>query len=359
MTYEEILTKQAYIQQKPISATIELLPLCNMNCDMCYVRLSPEEMNKKGTLLTYKQWIKIAKDMQQYGVLFLLITGGEPLLYPHFKELYVELKKMGFIISLNTNGTLLNEQWINFFLQYKPRRMNITLYGANDQTYASLCHYPNGFTYTMNAIKLLIKNNLPVKINGSIVHNNINELNDLYSICRKYDLPIHVDTYMIPKITNNLLNQETIRLSPKEMAQAEITMLKHELTKDAFKEYIQTTIAKLEKKDTHPKGISCQAGNTSFAINWKGFMLPCISMKGISINILEHSIEEAWNYISKKSKELLLDNKCVTCIYRPICKTCVASAYLETNHYDQTPKYLCEYSKEFVKLLYKENNHHQ
>ena len=359
MTYEELLTKQAYLKQKPISATIELLPLCNMNCDMCYVRLSHDELNKEGKLLTYQQWIEISKDMQQYGILFILITGGEPLLYPHFKELYIELKKMGFIISLNTNGTLLNEQWVNFFLQYKPRRINITLYGSNNDTYSSLCHYPNGFTYTINAIKSLIQNQLPVKINGSIVQENLDELEDLYNICNEYNVPIHVDTYMIPKITNNLINQGSIRLSPQDMAQAEITMLKYELTKDAFEEYVKTTISKLEQKNTHPKGISCQAGNTSFAINWKGLMLPCISMKGITIDVLKHGIEESWNYITAKSKELVLDNKCTTCPYRAICKTCVASAYLETNHYNQAPKYLCEYSKEFVKLLYKENNHLQ
>ena len=43
-TREQLLIKKAKQQQIPITGSIELLPLCNMNCDMCYVRLSREEM---------------------------------------------------------------------------------------------------------------------------------------------------------------------------------------------------------------------------------------------------------------------------------------------------------------------------
>ena len=37
---EKILIQKAYQRQAPINGSLELLPLCNMNCDMCYVRLS-------------------------------------------------------------------------------------------------------------------------------------------------------------------------------------------------------------------------------------------------------------------------------------------------------------------------------
>ena len=43
--------------------------------------------------------------MARAGVLFLLLTGGEPLLVPGFKELYLALKAEGMVLTLNTNGT--------------------------------------------------------------------------------------------------------------------------------------------------------------------------------------------------------------------------------------------------------------
>ena len=356
-TIEKILTREAFFKKKPISVTIELLPLCNMNCDMCYIRLSNQEMKNEGSLLTLNEWLTIAKQLKDFGVLFLLITGGEPLMYPHFKELYMELKKLGFIITLNTNGTLINDHWINFFKKYKPRRINITLYGSSNETYNKLCHYSDGFTQTINNITKLIQNNLPLKINGSIVKYNMNELDQLYAICKEYNVPIHVDTYMIPSLKQSLLkNNIGTRLSPVEMANTEIKVLQNELSDLDYITYIKNTVTELNKQTTYPNGISCQAGNTSFAINWKGFMTPCISMKGIEANLVEISLNDAWNYISTKSKELQLNGKCSTCKYRVICKTCVATAYLETNKYDEIPSYLCEYSKAYAKLLQEEYN---
>lgn len=40
--------QKAYQRQAPVNGSLELLPLCNMNCDMCYVRLSKAEMEQKA-----------------------------------------------------------------------------------------------------------------------------------------------------------------------------------------------------------------------------------------------------------------------------------------------------------------------
>ena len=45
---EKMLVQKAYQRQAPVNGSLELLPLCNMNCDMCYVRLSKAEMEQKG-----------------------------------------------------------------------------------------------------------------------------------------------------------------------------------------------------------------------------------------------------------------------------------------------------------------------
>ena len=44
---------------------------------------------------------------------------------------------MGMILTINTNGTLLGESWADFFAEYRPRRINITLYGADAASYSS------------------------------------------------------------------------------------------------------------------------------------------------------------------------------------------------------------------------------
>lgn len=179
---EKRLIQKAYIKQAPINGSLELLPLCNMNCDMCYVRLSKAEMEQKGRLRTKEEWISLARQMKDAGTLFLLLTGGEPLLFPEFKELYKELQNMGMILTINSNGTLINEEWADFFAKHKPRRINITLYGADDQAYGKLCHYPAGFQKTVNAIRMLRDREIDVKINGSITLKNEEDIKKILDI---------------------------------------------------------------------------------------------------------------------------------------------------------------------------------
>ena len=47
-TLERMLLDRAKCARTPANGSIELLPLCNMNCDMCYVRLSRREMESAG-----------------------------------------------------------------------------------------------------------------------------------------------------------------------------------------------------------------------------------------------------------------------------------------------------------------------
>ena len=86
-TTERLLFSKAKSNKIPLNGSLELLPLSNMNCDMCYVRLSREEMERQGRLRFVEEWLSIAEQMKKAGTLFLLFTGGEPLLYPDFKIL--------------------------------------------------------------------------------------------------------------------------------------------------------------------------------------------------------------------------------------------------------------------------------
>ena len=106
---EERLVISATRKRIPLGGSFELLPLCNMNCRMCFLRLSPEEMRAQGRLRTADEWLSLAREAKEAGMLFLLLTGGEPFLYPEFDRLYRGLSEMGLFLTLNTNGTLITE----------------------------------------------------------------------------------------------------------------------------------------------------------------------------------------------------------------------------------------------------------
>ena len=62
-TMERQMFAMAAEKKVPLYGVLELLPLCNLNCDMCYVRMSREEMEQVGRLCTIEEWTKVAEDM--------------------------------------------------------------------------------------------------------------------------------------------------------------------------------------------------------------------------------------------------------------------------------------------------------
>ena len=151
----EYLYQKAAAAGMPLSGTFELTPVCNMDCKMCYVRLSPQEQQARGPLADAARWLELAKTAADAGMLYLLLTGGEPFLHPQFREIMEGLHKMGLLISINSNGTLINEETVRWLKTCPPVRINISLYGASNETYARLCGNPQGFTRTTNAVRLL------------------------------------------------------------------------------------------------------------------------------------------------------------------------------------------------------------
>lgn len=340
----------------PVSGSLELLPLCNMNCEMCYVRLNKNEMEQRGHLRSIEEWIWLAEEMNKAGVLFLLLTGGEPLLYPEFQELYLRLKQLGMILTVNTNGTLLDASWADFFMEHKPRRINITLYGTNQTSYEKLCHYPQGYEKTIQAVKLLKQRNVEIKLNGSAVKANRKEIEQIFEIGKALEVPVWIESYMYPvERERPKPYQFQVRLEPSEAAQVWHQSLKNSLTPEEYEEYRKELLCQIGKKEgtnVPTQGTECMAANCSFSINWQGNMRPCVMLSEPSIPVFETGFSSAWNQLrGEVQQKIRLPKGCVSCNLKFLCRVCPASAGYECGQTDGNLKYLCELARETFEVL--------
>ena len=117
---------------------LELTPLCNLNCKMCYVHLTPQQMGERRLLPT-DVWLNLIDQAEKAGMTKAALTGGECLTYPGFDEIYLHLQTLGIRTAVLTNGVLLNEDRIRFFQRYPPALIQITLYGASEEEYEQVC----------------------------------------------------------------------------------------------------------------------------------------------------------------------------------------------------------------------------
>lgn len=357
--YEEYLCAKASAGNIPIGATFELVPTCNMNCKMCYVRMDKKDAEALGGYRTKDFWMDIAKQAMEQGLLFLLLTGGEPLLYPEFFSLYKTLHDMGIILTINTNATLIDEKVADFLGKNRPRRLNITIYGKDNETYGKLCNNPKGFSQLENAVQLLRKNNVPIKFNCSLTPYNYKQLEDIRKFADKWEAPLEIAYYMMPpnrKLVKNNYNEH--RLSPKQAAEMAFDIAMYSLTEEEKQEKIKKILNGVYNPKTQEKkvcGFWCRAANASFWINWRGMMVPCGMLNGPAYDMNNLKFSEAWEKMVKDVLDISLSDKCHHCNKRSICPHCAASEMAETETYGEAPEYLCELVDEYLKILEKED----
>lgn len=354
-TMEERLYERAAMLQIPLYGILELTPQCNLSCEMCYVRLSNEEMAQKGRLRTLEEWIDLAEQMQQEGTLFVLLTGGEPLIYPKFRELYLKLQEMGMILTVNTNGSLIDRDWAEFFQLHPPRRINITLYGASSDTYEQLCHNGTACAKAFEAVRMLHETGLDVKINASLVRTNVQDWEKIMAFGESLEIPVRMDTYMYPAVREREYSfAKQSRMDPEMAAKVRIQVLRREMGEETFAQYREQTLASIVpdgQTGNFSDTLTCKAGHCSFAVSWNGKLLPCIVMDQSGISMKNRTFRDAWEQLQSEVNQIRISSECVSCAYREACNTCAAAAVAECGKYDAVPEYICAYTKETVRLL--------
>ncbi|MBQ4264949.1 MAG: radical SAM protein [Clostridia bacterium] len=354
-TMERTMMARAAARRMPVSGSMELLPLCNMNCDMCYVRLSRAEMEAQGRLRSAEEWLTLGAQMARMGVLFLLLTGGEPLLHPGFKEIYLGLRKLGMILTVNTNAALIDEQWADFFAQHKPRRVNITLYGTGNDEYERLCHYPGGFDRVIRAIRLLRARQVDVRMGFSVTPANESSLKGFLALAKELDCAIISDAYMSPSSRERSRPfEQQNRLLPEAAAQASMTIKCFDADEKQIAESARKMVAKIDAYvpgEKQPCESSCMAGRCSFTVNWQGLLRPCVLASEPEANAFDLGFERAWKQVSGAFLKRRYCADCSVCPVRELCRVCPVACKAETGDYLGRPEYLCRYAKETERLL--------
>ena len=279
-------------------------------------------------------------------------------MYPEFRKVYLGLRQMGMILTINTNGTLIDEDLAAFFGKYKPRRVNITLYGADDGAYERLCHYLGGYEKTLRGIRLLREQGVDVKVGGSLTPANQKDLDRLLDLEQELGVPVRVDTYMLPAVRERSLPYDPqSRLEPEAAAEARIHALKREMGPELFPQYVLQAVEQADRPEQGkeaPVQMACMAGRCSFTINWQGEMRPCVILNKPAFSVFELGFEKAWKRMVEETGKIRLNSKCSVCRARHLCRTCAASALLEAGSFEALPEYMCRYAEESLRLLRKE-----
>lgn len=183
---------------RPLHAEFELTHRCNLSCIHCYLGtrpgLRPSRRCGKGPELTLEQVKSVVDKLQEAGFIWLVLTGGEPLLRPDFPEIYLYAKARGFIMIILTNATLIDEHIAGLFAAYKPFYLDISLHAVTEDLYERLTGVRGSFGRSMCALALLKKHGIAFKLKTKVMKENFPQLNDIRAFASQRGVPHKVST---------------------------------------------------------------------------------------------------------------------------------------------------------------------
>lgn len=356
--YSTRLYNKAGVLGIPLSGTFELTSRCNLDCRMCYIHKRANDAKVLERERTAAQWLELAKECQKAGTLLLLLTGGEPFLRPDFKEIYSGCRELGMMVSINSNGTLIDDDMISFLAANAPSRVNITLYGASPETYASLCGDPTAYERAVHAILGLKAAGVLVKLNYSITPYNCHDATAAYAFAQENELPIQMSSYMFPPV--RACEQgcyQADRLTAQEAAEWKIAYDRLRFTTEELRSKLEKQLAGIyvpdadnECQELPTERIRCRAGSSTFWVTWDWQMRPCGMMTTPSERLDGEAFSEVWEKIRASRNGILVPAQCSNCDVKHACDQCAAMCYAETGEYTGVPEYLCEMTRTYLDL---------
>ena len=330
----------------PIHGQFELTPLCNFSCKMCYAHLTKEQLSG-NSILPVSIWKDLMHQAWEAGMVSATLTGGECLAYPGFDELFLYLHSLGCEIDILTNGLLLDDERIKFFQKHMPAKIQITLYGCNDDVYERVTGQ-RVFNRVIENIQTAIDSRLPVFVNvtpsiylGEDVFETIKIGKSLCKVCT-----VNSGIFSPRQETGRSGQQHGldanmyIRISQfmNELEGREIHMIPDEKLPPAGGPF----------HECKECGFRCGGGRSSYVIDWHGTLMPCNRMDVIKAYPLQEGFLSAWKKINEAANSWPRVPECTECPYEKVCNNCAAimQKFIESG---EPPTALCEETKAFVR----------
>jgi radical SAM protein with 4Fe4S-binding SPASM domain len=347
----------------PLSFDLEITARCNMNCRHCYINLPASSSQAKAQELSVKEILAIARQAVDMGSVWCLITGGEPLLREDFTDIYMGLKCLGLLVSVFTNATLINDEYVSLFKKYPPRDIEVTVYGVTPKTYEAVTCRKGSFGNFMRGLEKLKAGGINIRLKAMAIKSNLHEqqviaefslawTKDYYRFDPQLHLRFDGDAARNKKIRTERLTPDQV-IALEESDEKRINALRKNcnlLINEKFSHYGCNHL------------FHCGAGNGSFNVSFDGRFRLCSSLwaEGTTYDLKSGTLAEAWNDFVPKVRDLRSDNRefldnCRKCELINLCLWCPAHAHLETGEMDGATPYFCEVAHKRARSIKGEN----
>jgi MoaA/NifB/PqqE/SkfB family radical SAM enzyme len=276
-------------------ASYEMNMGCNYACKHCYLGL------KEFSGLDWPEREKILDSMRAAGVLWLQLTGGEPLVDGLFRETYARAFDLGMMMEILTNGSRLsNPAILDLLTSRHPHRVTLSVYGATEASYDGLTQRRGAYKSFTRGLNAAHEAGIPLDLSVVVTRDNCHEVDAMHAIADRLGIKYRDYTNMSPTIYGGA---ETLASQS----------LQHLAAREPFS--------------------GCNAGHTSFHVDPHGKASICKVGREPNVALVEEGLAGLHRLSGIADQLLRRQGECTGCALSAQCGTCMplAAKYRQAN----------------------------
>lgn len=333
------MQQRARRERLPVTASLALTHRCNLRCVHCYAR---EDV---GGECTADQWLRTIDELVDAGCLFLLLTGGEPLLRPDFGRIYRHAGERGLLITVFTNATLVDADTVALFRDLPPRIVDVTLYGMSAETCRAVTGSTEAHERTWRGIRAMHSAGVRIGLKTVVMRSNRHEFAAMEQAARELGVRFRLDAGVFPSYGGSRapLND---RLAPDEAAAVELG--------DPERAAQWSALYERQRFEFGPGPLyRCGAGVTHAHVDPRGVLHPCLMAAHVGAPVAELGFQRAWASIGANlsARRIREDSACLLCDKHVLCGYCPGFSYLETGDEATPSAFQCAMGEARHRLL--------
>ena len=334
--YRQRFKNKVEEQRIPISGSLDLTYRCNLRCLHCYLGGQDISATQPNQELGTEQWIRIIDEIVEAGCLFLLITGGDPLLRRDFVQIYRHAKRKGLLVTVFSNGTLVTDELVQLFVDLPPRSIEISLYGATPETYEQITGIQGSYDHCIQGIERLLAAGIRVRLKTILMTVNRHEFAAIKKKAADYGVPFRFDAAIFARF-NGDRSPLLLRVPVQEAVEHEFA------DGDRQREWLQY-YRRLCAASPSDKVYTCGTGISGFHVNAYGKLQPCLMVTDIQYDLLRGDFLTGWKTVipEVRNRKMLSNNPCRGCDTMSFCGYCPPFFALENDAEEHVSPYLCE-----------------
>jgi radical SAM protein with 4Fe4S-binding SPASM domain len=352
------------VTYKAYAVSWNLTRRCNLFCAHCYMSAAPGA-DAAGELST-DECRRVMADIARVNPhVFLILTGGEPLVRPDLYELAARGREHGFTVVVGTNGVLLREKQARRLREHGVQGASLSLDSTDPARHDAFRHLPGAWQGAVRATEALRAEGLDFSLHMSVTDWNVGEIPAMIDLARELGARVLNFFFLVrtgrgerlTDITPGQYEQiltylarvqgvghDSLAAAPSVLESAEDPwsvpagraggLLIRAKCAPHFRRILWQRDPRSPLLANYAHG-SCPAGKQYCRITPDGDVTPCPYMPVSAGNLREVGFAELWERgrVFTDLREPKLGGRCGACEFQVICGGCRCRAYATHGDY--------------------------